>query len=153
MGWMNVDHPEHEGWAVALQKDERSEFARDGYFRELGYPKDDKDNIRVDAVQAGCDCGWRSARFKVLPGDVEWMPFVALCSPTIEERIHTLWRAHIDGLADGREDQVRRAVVAAFGPLNRVECGHDVPLDRPCERGRSCDANALRELLSIRRTA
>lgn len=108
MGWMNERHPEHEGFTVALVKmpdvDARRptwEYAQPLYlvhnddYRELGYPHD-ADNRSVDAIQAGCACGWRSERRRIyLPTEAEWSPVIALLSERNEEWIYERWREHI----------------------------------------------------------
>lgn len=103
MGIMNERHPDHEGWPVALQKDEKVGLVHSDHYRELAYPADDKDGLRVDAVQMGCDCGWRSERVRVfLPTEAQWMPFSPLLSKAMEARLEGFWREHIAAL-DARE--------------------------------------------------
>lgn len=109
MGILNERHPEHEGWAVALQRDENVGVPHNDYYRELSYPADNIDGLRVDAVQMGCDCGWRSERVQVFGTEAEWAPFIVLPSKALEARLDGFWREHIATL-DARVSSPVRAV-------------------------------------------
>lgn len=110
MGVLNERHPEHEGWPVALHRDEKAGVPHNDYYRELAYPADKADGLRIDAVQMGCDCGWRSERVKVfLPSEAQWLPFTPLLSQAMERRLEAFWREHIATL-DARVALPVRAV-------------------------------------------
>lgn len=63
MGWLRDDQPDHEGWVVAVVRD-------DGRWRELQYGDVEQE---ISYVQIGCECGWRSPRL-VAPLDTRWSP-------------------------------------------------------------------------------
>lgn len=92
MGWLYEDLAGHEGWGVALTLDEKRGLARNEFMRELGPPEE---KGHVHAIQAGCDCGWRSER--MLPTySAQWFPFVLEVDETTEARLQALWREHIE---------------------------------------------------------
>jgi hypothetical protein len=94
MGWMS-ELPGHEGWPVALQRDEKQGLARDEHFRPLSYPLDAEPGLRVDAVQAGCDCGWRSPRRVIPSWWAKWFPFTVEVPDHIENDLRAEWLAHV----------------------------------------------------------
>ena len=89
MGWFYTDVEGHEGYVIGLRRGEG--LARNCLYRELGYPEDDKETA-VHAVQAGCDCGWRSPRFQIT---ARWFPFVVDTDEDTEATLKDLWEAHI----------------------------------------------------------
>lgn len=97
MGWFDSDHVGHEGYLVGLVKDEERGLAAEAYMRRLAYPHDDT-SLRVEQLQVGCACGWRSARF-LAPTGTEWGPF-AVELPTGTEELQAIardmWRRHLD---------------------------------------------------------
>jgi len=78
----------HEGSALASVKD------RSGLSRELTYPADDVKRSDLSAVQAVCECGWRSPYFSA-PG-AEYIPFMVVLPPHSKAKAETLWQEHID---------------------------------------------------------
>lgn len=65
MGWTLDDLPEHEGHVVAVVREPN------GYrWRELGT---DDEKTKVDHIQVGCECGWRSRRI-IAPLGTEFLP-------------------------------------------------------------------------------
>lgn len=112
MGWTNdlayelgdQDGHTHEGYVVALIEREGTSYGS-GIYRELSYPTDEQDRPRIDRIQAGCDCGWRSSYMRPAAtwwsetGKLErprWAPFIAIVSDEDEERCRLLWRDHLD---------------------------------------------------------
>lgn len=98
MGWFDAGHEGHEGYLIGLVEDAARGLVADAHMRRLAYPLDDSARA-VDALQVGCDCGWRSARFHVPPGAM-WHPFVvelpADVRAAVEEVAVELWRRHLD---------------------------------------------------------
>ena len=92
MGWLNDNAPGHEGWLVALVRDEEHGLARNDYFRELELC--DTRTRFVSTMQVGCDCGWRSPRMAA-PLGAEWHPFILYVDDATEERCRGLWREHL----------------------------------------------------------
>lgn len=104
MGWISFDHPDHEGFVVALvERDGVSPLS--GCYRELQYPGDNQERNDVVRIQAGCSCGWRSAY--LVPGrGVEhtpsggsillpsYSPYAAWVTEADEERCRKLWTVH-----------------------------------------------------------
>lgn len=106
MGWMH-DKIGHEGYAVALERirDDRGSYdwheitygrmcARVDAEQAAGRPV----TIRVEAVQAGCDCGWRSERLSAPLGTI-WTPYIVSFPRVVEEQaddaIRALWLEHM----------------------------------------------------------
>lgn len=74
MGWIDADHEGHEGYLIGLVEDAGGGgLVAEAHMRRLAYPHDDTARA-VAALQVGCDCGWRSARFHTPPGTM-WQPF------------------------------------------------------------------------------
>lgn len=94
MGYFRDDRPGHEGYAVGF-------VVRDGVepgnelLRELEYPRDNETR-HVVAIAAGCDCGWRSPRFKPRPGTT-WGPYSVDTRRDDDDRVHKLWSEHAEG--------------------------------------------------------
>jgi hypothetical protein len=89
MGWIDATQLAHEGYAIGYVVREGT----DEVYRELSYP--DQDPRLVALVAAGCDCGWRSPRW-VPTGRAEWRPFSVMLGSADEQRVHTLWRRHLE---------------------------------------------------------
>ena len=53
MGWYDDDHDDHEGFVIAYVPRDGCAPAS-GLYRELGYPRDDRDQT-VACIAAGCD--------------------------------------------------------------------------------------------------
>lgn len=109
MGWINEDAPEHEGYLVAVVREE--ERTADGLhvmrsrWRELsGLVHDEEtarryDGARINVVQVACDCGWRSMRMQA-PNGTTWRPHCVGLPRDDEEAFeeglaHELWSAHV----------------------------------------------------------
>lgn len=92
MGWLNDNAPGHEGWLVALIRDEEHGLARNDYFRELYLG--DMRSMTVLHMQVGCDCGWRSPRMPA-PPSATWHPCILCVDDATEERCRLLWRRHL----------------------------------------------------------
>lgn len=100
MGWLNDKAPGHEGWLVALVRDEERGLARNDYFREMDL--EDVRSLRCEAaprpgmnMQVGCDCGWRSPRMRA-PSGAEWHPFMLTVDEATEDACRALWREHLN---------------------------------------------------------
>jgi len=102
MGLFNSDHPGHEGYLIALVKDEDRGLTSEAHMRRLAYPLDDEDRS-VEAMQVGCDCGWRSARFTA-PTGTEWAPFVVHLPTHYAEAVDAvmrhMWQRHLEDPPD-----------------------------------------------------
>lgn len=123
MGWLNESAPGHEGWTIGLQRDVERGLARDLTFRALAPPADHKPGAHIDAIQAGCDCGWRSERIEVRRGEVSWQPFSPAVPGPLEAKLLAAWRVHVDDVALRRlegstelQEMVKRA--RAFGAFD-----------------------------------
>lgn len=108
MGWIHEDAPEHEGYLVALVREEAR--SADGLavmrsrWRELsGLVHDEAAQRRFDgspvpAVQVACECGWRSMRVAA-PRGTMWRPHCVVVLPSEEEAFEALalelWTAHV----------------------------------------------------------
>lgn len=108
MGWCHPHDADgaHEGHAVALV-----DHGAPGRFRELGYPHDAKPCTLLAAVQAGCDCGWRSPR--IAATSARWDPFCVTVSDFDEGRLVRYWRAHVDS-------ELRLGTYDETGPSERL---------------------------------
>jgi hypothetical protein len=93
MGWLHDRAPGHEGYVVALVEEMRP----GGYSRwvELAYPDElAKRVVPVRMIQVGCECGWRSRRFRA-PSGTTWSPFsVTLEDKEAEAEACALWERH-----------------------------------------------------------
>jgi hypothetical protein len=112
MGWQNEDAPGHEGYLIGLEPAPQDP----GTWRELRYP-DDKDRTlpSVEMFQVGCDCGWRSPRFRA-PLGTSWAPFFLELPYPYDDSLRSvaaeLWGQHYrmpDALAARAEQRVPRA--------------------------------------------
>lgn len=91
MGWVREGHPDHEGFAVGVVALEPGS----SLFRELRFPWDDQPLGGIIALQAACDCGWRSSRFQ--PRDpAKWYPFAVALSERDDARARELWHEHVE---------------------------------------------------------
>lgn len=100
MGWLRDEAPGHEGFVVAYVN-------RDGcddgslLVRELLYPSDATGRSDIQAISAGCECGWRSShRLRTSRSDWHWFPYTAAVSDADEGWACALWSAHVK--ADAR---------------------------------------------------
>lgn len=107
MGWINEDHPEHEGHVVGLVRPE-GVAAGSAIFRELGYPEKAK-RTDIVRIQAACECGWRSPYLiplrTMIPGTgadgnagmffPSYSPSSMLVAEEDEERCRQLWGEHV----------------------------------------------------------
>jgi hypothetical protein len=105
MGWTCEEDGHHEGFVVAVREIDS------GRFRELG-PGDHvwAAGQPVAIVQIGCDCGWRSARYRP-PAGTTWSPNTVELPDgpeafRFESQARELWRDHtlhhvVGQLADG----------------------------------------------------
>ncbi|WP_437804525.1 hypothetical protein [Sorangium sp. So ce693] len=91
MGWTHDEHPGHEGYLVATERE------ANGTWHEVRYPDDQK--RPVSSLLVACDCGWRSPRL-VAPMGSMWFPFIVEIPERYRERAHELWRRHFDSLPD-----------------------------------------------------
>lgn len=93
MGYFRDSHPGHEGYAIGHVV--RPGCTPDsGLYRELGYP-DDATDRRVELISAGCECGWRSPRFRP-EKPTDWSPFVVHTTERDDKRVEELWVGHIE---------------------------------------------------------
>lgn len=96
MGLLRDGFPGHEGHAVGFVL--RDGVSPDsGIYRELAYPED-KSERKVDLIAAGCECGWRSPRWKPIK-PATWSPYTLSESEEDEERVHALWSEHLEELS------------------------------------------------------
>jgi hypothetical protein len=97
MGWFDSDHAGHEGYLIGLVEDRAHGLAAEAFMRRLAYPHDDGTRA-VEMLQVGCDCGWRSARFRA-PLETAWHPFAvalpAARAAAVEAVAVELWRRHL----------------------------------------------------------
>ncbi|MBE7524684.1 MAG: hypothetical protein HS109_20275 [Burkholderiales bacterium] len=97
MGLFSSNHPGHEGYLIGLVKDDERGLAAEGHMRRLAYPHDDGDR-RVEVLQVGCDCGWRSARFSA-PTGTTWSPFTVHVPDYYADAVDALkremWERHL----------------------------------------------------------
>ena len=96
MGIFYESHPDHEGYAIGYV--ERENCPGSGLYRELAYPDDDQPRP-VALISAGCDCGWRSPRFK--PSTMgarvsDWGPFSVNTTDRDDDRVRELHHQHIE---------------------------------------------------------
>lgn len=120
MGWFDSDAPGHEGYLVALVREEGA--GRE--WRDLRvHPADEAgmrkhDGCRIEVVQVACDCGWRSPRIHA-PLGTTWRPCMVVLpagagvEAEFERFALELWQAHMreafaiearDGVALCRRD-------------------------------------------------
>ena len=85
MGWMLVDAPGHEGFVVALRKDS---------WRLVDVLSTDRDQV-PSALQAACDCGWRSAYLAPPVGSVFRSGSVSTAD-YIQLVARELWLEHVN---------------------------------------------------------
>jgi hypothetical protein len=91
MGWLYLDcdpHGVHEGYIVGL-KGSKNHFWKEMYFN------DGHEEQLLDAVQAGCDCGWRSRRL-MAPHGARWVPNSVMAPEQFEDEVRKLWAAHVE---------------------------------------------------------
>lgn len=95
MGWFFGDLPGHEGYVVGLV----AELRPGGFtaWMELAYPAEHLPReLPVDVIQVGCECGWRSRRFRA-PAGTTWSPhIVVLGNDEVESEACRLWQRHIE---------------------------------------------------------
>jgi hypothetical protein len=132
MGWQTSDVPGHEGFLVGLVHDAAG---RDGW-RELRSPADDAERTNIEMFQVGCECGWRSPRFRA-PPDTSWWPFT-LRFPEFHEALREvagdLWCQHWrlpDALAARAETRVPRDTAAVALTADGPGGGRLVLADEP----------------------
>lgn len=97
MGWVRGELHGHEGYAVALiERESVSKGSR--LYRELAYPTDSAECRELAAVQAGCECGWRSPYLPYLRERQRayWVPYSLILGEVDEERVYQLWKEHAD---------------------------------------------------------
>jgi len=93
MTWIDATQLEHEGAAIGYVLREGTSPEEELY-RELGYPRDIEPRP-VGRVGAGCDCGWRSPRWIPAVG-AAWQPYGVTLAKADQERVHALWRRHLE---------------------------------------------------------
>lgn len=96
MGIFRDELPGHEGYAIGFVTREGCP-PDSGLYRELEYPRD-RDPAWPLLISAGCECGWRSPRWKPLPGTT-WSPFTVDVQDADDARVRRLWAAHADEAA------------------------------------------------------
>lgn len=119
MAWFHEQHPQREGFVVALvHPDERP--GAPGVYRELSYPADDQIRNDVVVIAAGCSCGWRSPylvpQATILPGALSeapipvpsYSPFTAWVTEPDEAECRRLWTTHIGATIPGRAEVLTR---------------------------------------------
>ena len=80
----------HEGYFCAVERSD------DGLWREIRYPDDRPRPVAF--LRVGCDCGWRSKRFRA-PEGTTWEPFsVWVRDELLEEVAREIWRGHLEEL-------------------------------------------------------
>jgi hypothetical protein len=92
MGWLHDDFPDHEGYLVGV-------VASGHGYRELGAPSDREARLGVDALQVGCECGWRSRRYHA-PLGTRWFPFMVELPKNrekLEDAARAVWIEHLHG--------------------------------------------------------
>ncbi len=95
MGWVREDAREGcEGYVVALVHGLNQDGKElHGLYRSLSYPLDDERRQDIRRLAAGCECGWRSPRWRPLE-PARWMPFCVFASERDEDRALDAWRDH-----------------------------------------------------------
>lgn len=108
MSWLRPGLRNHDGFAIGLIEDPP------GLLRPL--ERTDPDGISVRELQAGCSCGWRSARFTVTSSaGAAWIfGTLDLCERD-EQKARALWSDH----ANETEQTRSAALKAAGGALER----------------------------------
>lgn len=91
MGIFNDDFPDHEGFLVALTKRSPDDYR----WYELGSHPDDQSEVVVQAVQMGCECGWRSPRI-CAPSGTTWFPSVVCAHQEFEAYMQQFWKEHLE---------------------------------------------------------
>ncbi len=89
-----MNYGAHEGYVVGFVTQDRCS-ADSGILRELGYPRDNEERP-VKVIAAGCDCGWRSTRWRVLKAT--WHPFSMDVDDFDDERALKAWKKHVSEL-------------------------------------------------------
>jgi len=89
--WIDANQLEHEGAAIGYVIREGTSPEEELY-RELGYPRDIEPRP-VGRVGAGCDCGWRSPRWRA---EAAWQPYGVALAQGDQERVHALWWRHLE---------------------------------------------------------
>lgn len=96
MGWFHDDAPKCEGYVVGLERvTEGNAHGSIERWHEIRHP-DPRPKVVVQAIQVGCDCGWRSP-VMTAPIGTMWYPcIVELPSGGFEDRARLIWREHVE---------------------------------------------------------
>jgi hypothetical protein len=111
MGWFEDNFAGHEGSLIGHVHREGCPPGS-AELRELASPLD-ATSRQVALVSAGCECGWRSARWSPTATAL-WDSFFLLAADDDNERARKLWKRHITLDVDG-ERLVLRTVAALLG--------------------------------------
>lgn len=147
MGWIDEEHPEHEGYAIGYVPREGCASSDSGLYRELGYPADNADRS-VARIAAGCDCGWRSPRWVPDPA-TDWSPHSVHTTEADDERVHRLWKRHLELDVHGADRGGRAAANHALAAPDSVaanETGESVAAN---ETGETAEIDLLTMLVRL----
>lgn len=147
MGWQSIEAglEEHEGYLVGLVRESGKTLDGIEYesetLRELTYHRDGtrQDDVPIQWVCVGCECGWRSPRLRA-PTGTHWTP----C------HVWLAW-GRDDSIIEGYEESARKIWVAHVAEVR----AHGMPMLRVDEDGMRAAwdrAVARRDLERKRRT-
>ena len=103
LGWCHDDQPAHRGGVIGQMR-------KDGRWLDVNSSSDLGGALDVEAVQASCGCGWRSARYRAPFGTtVASSGGIDLPTSRIglrkKDGLRRLWLEHVSAIAESPEHE------------------------------------------------
>lgn len=103
MGWFYDDLPGHEGYISGQTRE-------DGRWVDVDPPQGFRGALPVAAIQAVCECGWRSSRYRA-PWGTTWAPrSIDLPAGSLglqaEEACRRLWLQHMTATRETAQTEI-----------------------------------------------